>query len=291
MRLAFRYPAARAMNFRLTAFVSVSCLVHAGLLWSDLRPLPVAPIGGEASALRVTLAPPEPSPPDSRPPATRPAAPTPRTPPPSDSRVAHASARTAVAPIEPMPQHAGTELAPSEPLPRHAGAESPPSEPLPRHAGTESPPSESLPQHAAVELPPSEPPRRPATKAQRDRPASPQRLAQAPAPASAASPQSSSLSVSDRVSAALQDQLEEVFAYPWLARKRGWQGSVMLSLHVDRNGTLSGWKVVQTSGYRLLDRSALQAARRIRQLQQADRLLDGRPLNLSIPVRYQLLDG
>lgn len=103
--------------------------------------------------------------------------------------------------------------------------------------------------------------------------------------------QTSTLNVSERVSAALQSQLAERFEYPWLARKRGWQGLVTLSLHIDANGELSQWKVTRTSGYRILDRSALQAARRISRLPQADRLLNGRSLTLSIPVRYQLLDS
>jgi len=103
--------------------------------------------------------------------------------------------------------------------------------------------------------------------------------------------QLSSLNVSERVSAALQSQLAQRFEYPWLARKRGWQGLVTLSLHIDANGELSQWKVIRTSGYRILDRSALQAARRISRLPQANRLLNGRSLTLSIPVRYQLLDS
>jgi protein TonB len=102
---------------------------------------------------------------------------------------------------------------------------------------------------------------------------------------------SSSLSVSERVSAALQNQLAERFEYPWLARKRGWQGLVTLSLHIDENGDVSQWRIARTSGYNVLDRSALEAASHIDRLQQAERLLDGKSLNLSIPVRYQLIDS
>jgi protein TonB len=103
--------------------------------------------------------------------------------------------------------------------------------------------------------------------------------------------QSSSLKVSERVSAALQSKLAESFEYPWLARKRGWQGLVTLSLHIEPDGMLSQWKVARTSGYSLLDRSALRAAKRIVRLPQADRLLNGRSLTLSIPVRYRLVDS
>jgi protein TonB len=104
-------------------------------------------------------------------------------------------------------------------------------------------------------------------------------------------PQPGSPGISERVSAALQSQLAEAFDYPWLARKRGWQGRVTLSLHVDEDGVLSQWKIIHTSGYSLLDRSALQAAQRIGRLPQAEQLLNGRSLNLSIPVSYRLLDG
>ena len=102
---------------------------------------------------------------------------------------------------------------------------------------------------------------------------------------------SSTLNVNEHISAALQNRLASNFEYPWLARKRGWQGQVTLSLHVDINGDLSNWQVSTTSGYRVLDRSALKAARAIQHLPEAEGLLNDQPLNLSIPVHYQLLDS
>jgi len=102
---------------------------------------------------------------------------------------------------------------------------------------------------------------------------------------------SSALNVNEHISAALQNRLASNFEYPWLARKRGWQGQVTLSLHVDINGDLSNWQVSTTSGYRVLDRSALKAARAIQHLPEAKGLLNDQPLNLSIPVHYQLLDS
>jgi protein TonB len=138
--------------------------------------------------------------------------------------------------------------------------------------------------------PRSEAPRKPAERIARQNTA-PGATANTVAAAAQPVQQTSSLNISERVSAALQSQLAERFEYPWLARKRGWQGLVTLSLHIDANGELTQWKVARTSGYRILDRSALQAARRISRLPQANRLLNGRSLNLSIPVRYQLLDS
>ncbi len=102
---------------------------------------------------------------------------------------------------------------------------------------------------------------------------------------------SSTLNINERISAALQNQLASRFEYPWLARKRGWQGQVILSLQVDNSGSLSHWQIATTSGYTVLDHSALKAAREIRYLPEAEKLLNGQPLQLLIPVRYQLLDS
>jgi len=218
------------MNIQLSAFVAVSCLAHAVvLLWSESFAPVQLNIGGQAQALRVTL-------------ATRPS--------PAPREVAALETVTTTTPPARQPAPA--------PLPRRK----------PRSETPRKPPEHIAPQNIA-------------SRATGDK----------VAVAAQAVQQISTLNVSERVSAALQSQLAERFEYPWLARKRGWQGLVTLSLHIDANGELSQWKVTRTSGYRILDRSALQAARRISRLPQANRLLNGRSLTLSIPVRYQLLDS
>lgn len=110
-------------------------------------------------------------------------------------------------------------------------------------------------------------------------------------PVAPAAHRSSALNVNKTISAALQNRLSSNFEYPWLARKRGWQGQVTLSLQVDNDGGLSNWQVSTTSGYAVLDRSALKAAKAIRHLPEAEDLLEGQPLHLMIPVHYQLLDS
>jgi protein TonB len=157
----------------------------------------------------------------------------------------------------------------------------PPPAPRQRPQTVTAPRNETLPDSARS------PTRKPAGQASAP-------AANSPSPVTASTqsvPQSSSVSVSERVSAALQNQLAEHFEYPWLARKRGWQGLVTLSLHIDANGDVSQWRIARTSGYNVLDRSALEAAGRIDRLQQAERLLGGKSLNLSIPVRYRLIDS
>ncbi len=245
MRIAHKDLHSVVMNLRPAAFFSASCLLHAALLWQVGEPQrPVLNIGGEAKALRVTLAG-----------AAGPAAPAP-------------SSVKSTAQLPPPDRH---------PPPRPA-ASAPPL-PKARSVATAQPAAKAL---------------RPTTTRQAETtpPATPRSEPERVAASSTARAQTAtSLSVSERVSAALQSQLAESFDYPWLARKRGWQGLVTLSLHIDRHGALSRWKVIRTSGYSLLDRSALRAAQRIGRLQQADSLLNGQALNLNLPVRYQLLDS
>jgi len=227
------------MTLRLSTFIAVSCLAHASLLWYWQRAeAPALDIGGEARALRVTLAAAPPAP----------------------------DVVEDLAALEIPP--AGSAFA-LQTTPQPA-----------RLTAVKKPAQKIAPQPVAKNVQPTPRQKTPAAihPDQQNR-------------VSTAEPQSSSLTVSERVSAALQNQLVTAFDYPWLARKRGWQGLVTLSLHIDEDGALSRWKIIRTSGYSLLDRSALQAAQRIGQLQQARQLLNGQPLNLSIPVRYQLLDS
>lgn len=50
-------------------------------------------------------------------------------------------------------------------------------------------------------------------------------------------------------------------AYPTLARRRGWEGSVLLDLHVAADGTVSEATVATSSGHVMLDDAALRAVR------------------------------
>lgn len=47
--------------------------------------------------------------------------------------------------------------------------------------------------------------------------------------------------------------------YPRLARKRGWEGVVLVEVSVDAQGRSISLKIVESSGYPVLDQAALQA--------------------------------
>ena len=72
--------------------------------------------------------------------------------------------------------------------------------------------------------------------------------------------------------------------YPYLARKRGWQGRVVLKVYVNSAGQVSQVVVQQPSGYPLLDRVA---ATTIKKWIFAPSLKSGRQVAASLPVPVQ----
>lgn len=91
--------------------------------------------------------------------------------------------------------------------------------------------------------------------------------------------------------AALLRLLGTHFDYPWVARRRGWEGEVRLAMRVGASGRVSDLRVVGTSGYRVLDRAALRSARHIRKVPDAGRWLHGRSVDIVVPVEYRLVNG
>jgi periplasmic protein TonB len=76
-------------------------------------------------------------------------------------------------------------------------------------------------------------------------------------------------------------------AYPPLARRRNYQGTVMLDVLVDRQGRATQVNVARSSGHTLLDQSALESVRRWR-FEPARRF--GQPVEMwvQVPVRFAL---
>lgn len=75
--------------------------------------------------------------------------------------------------------------------------------------------------------------------------------------------------------------------YPDLARRRGYEGTVILSVLVSRDGSAASVRVAQSSGYSLLDRSALETVAGWRFVPAK---LGGEPVEMEVevPVRFQL---
>ena len=88
----------------------------------------------------------------------------------------------------------------------------------------------------------------------------------------------------------LQTRLSRYLVYPLLARERGWEGTVVLGLRVESNGHLDRIRVEQSSGYAVLDRSALNSLSRVGRLVEVSDWLDGRSMNMQLPVIYRLVE-
>jgi periplasmic protein TonB len=75
--------------------------------------------------------------------------------------------------------------------------------------------------------------------------------------------------------------------YPRVARRRNYQGTVLLDVRVTARGTVAEVKVAQSSGYSVLDRSALNSVRDWR-FEPARR--GTRPIEtwVQVPVRFEL---
>ncbi len=86
----------------------------------------------------------------------------------------------------------------------------------------------------------------------------------------------------------LQTRLSRYLVYPPLARARGWEGRVLLAFNIETDGQLDNIRVAQSSGFAVLDDSALNSLYQVGRLAEAVAWLQGRPLTMQIPVIYQL---
>jgi protein TonB len=79
-------------------------------------------------------------------------------------------------------------------------------------------------------------------------------------------------------------------AYPSLARKRGWQGTVLLEVDVQSDGMVKSIQINKSSSYKLLDREALDAVRKWR---FSPGLKSGEPVPMKVivPIHFLLQDN
>lgn len=89
----------------------------------------------------------------------------------------------------------------------------------------------------------------------------------------------------------LQTRLSRYLVYPPLARSRGWEGTVLLGLRVGSNGHLEKIRIEHSSGYAVLDNSALNSLNRLDRLAEASAWLNGRGLDMQLPVIYRLIEN
>lgn len=86
----------------------------------------------------------------------------------------------------------------------------------------------------------------------------------------------------------IKTALQKHLTYPQIARRRGWQGTVTIQVTVKGNGDLQQVKIRRSSGYALLDNSAITALRKVGRLEELKSLLQGKTMPIELPIKYLL---
>lgn len=78
--------------------------------------------------------------------------------------------------------------------------------------------------------------------------------------------------------------VKKSISYPSIARRMGWEGKVVLIIHLTKDGNVEKIHVEQSSGYEVLDRNAVDTIRRV------SYLFPKPPVDVSVklPVSYRL---
>ena len=175
-----------------------------------------------------------------------------------------------------------------QPPDEHATAPPPPVE---EEKPTEPPPPEEQPPEQPAEplpVPPVPTPPRPA--AAPPRPAPPVLAAPRPAPTmefniGGTDSESNAIVTGDHVIPAAPDKRarNRPPVYPEESARRGEHGAVLVMIHVSPDGSIDGVEIIRSSGYRLLDRSAVDAVQTWRFVPAVK---DGEPVPFDMPMRF-----
>lgn len=89
----------------------------------------------------------------------------------------------------------------------------------------------------------------------------------------------------------VQNRLSRYLTYPQRARRRGWQGEVMVAFQINTRGMLNNVHLAKSSGYSLLDQSAIAAISKLEKITLPEKLKPLQAMELLLPVSYQLREG
>jgi len=84
----------------------------------------------------------------------------------------------------------------------------------------------------------------------------------------------------------VQAKILKAAYYPQEAKNAGWEGSVRLNLNITANGDLKGIKLVQSSGYKILDDAAYSLAEKQSPYPPFPRQIDSQELWVDVPIAY-----
>lgn len=76
--------------------------------------------------------------------------------------------------------------------------------------------------------------------------------------------------------------------YPRIALSRGWEGKVIVELSLDGNGKLKSKKIIQNSGYEVLDQQALEMVDKALPFPEPPEALRGSGFTIRVPIPFKL---
>ena len=92
----------------------------------------------------------------------------------------------------------------------------------------------------------------------------------------------------ESLGAAVRAAIAREKSYPRRARIRRLEGKLALSVRINRNGALLEARIARSSGERILDDAALEAAKMVSRYPAAPRELAGESFSFVVPVGFQL---
>lgn len=85
---------------------------------------------------------------------------------------------------------------------------------------------------------------------------------------------------------ALRERIVQKRVYPPVARKRGYEGTVVVLITLDAGGDLSALVVAESSGYKVLDKAAVALIKRVLPYEHNT----GKSISVEIPITYELVE-
>jgi TonB family protein len=82
--------------------------------------------------------------------------------------------------------------------------------------------------------------------------------------------------------AAVRRRIDARKVYPQIAVRNGWEGRVFVEMQLDGDGSLAAVRLLQGSGYTVLDEATIRAVRRASPFPPVARIL-------TVPVEYRLV--
>jgi TonB family protein len=110
-------------------------------------------------------------------------------------------------------------------------------------------------------------------------------------PASTPEPVVSSPGIgSEGYAKSVQQKIMSAIAYPYEAQEKSWEGTVKLTLVVEKDGTLKSVVVKESSGHELFDQDALNTAQILAPYAAFPSDVEAEEMTVTIPIVYSL-DG